>query len=103
LVAASFIIYCALEAAKYALGFQFALTSEAWTVRRSVPFTNESFYTLWLPFAAVVQLALSAPAWRWAPIAHLILFYPIFSAQIQEVGAIIRIADLPTRVARWRR
>jgi 4-hydroxybenzoate polyprenyltransferase len=102
-VAASFAVYCALETAKYGLGFQFALTSEAWTVRRSVPFTNESFYVVWLPLAAVVQLAVVEPAWRWAPIAHVVLFYRNFSAQIQEIRAVFRIADLPNRVARWRR
>ena len=42
-VAVAFAIYCAVEIAKYRLGFQFALTAESWTVRRSVPFTNEFF------------------------------------------------------------
>jgi hypothetical protein len=58
---------------------------------------------VWLPLAAIAQLAAREPAWRWAPIAHLVLFYPIFSAQVQEIRAILRIANLPNRVARWRR
>jgi hypothetical protein len=99
-VAMAFAIYCVMEAIKYRLGFQFALTSEAWTVRRSVPFANESFYVVWLPFAAVLQLAASEPAWLWMPIAHVLMFHRNFVAQFAEIKAILRIADLPNRVAR---
>ncbi len=97
-VAAAFVIYCVVEMIKYRLGFEFALTSEAWMIRRSVPFANESFYVLWLPLGAAVQLAASEPVWMWLPVVHALLFYPNVSAQIAELKAIIRVADLPNRL-----
>jgi 4-hydroxybenzoate polyprenyltransferase len=100
LVALAFTLYCSLEMIKSWLGFQFALTSEAWTIRRSVPFTNESFYTLWLPLAAALQLAVSDRVWMWVPLVQVLLFYPKTAAQFAEIRAIIRVADLPNRLAR---
>jgi 4-hydroxybenzoate polyprenyltransferase len=100
-VAAAFAVYCLLESIKYRLGFEFALTSEAWTVRRSVPFTNESFYTFWLPLAAALQLAFSDRIWIWVPIVQLVLFCRNVVEQVSEIIAVIRVADLPNRLARW--
>jgi hypothetical protein len=97
-VVIAFAIYCLLEIAKYRLGFQFALTAESWTIRRSVPFTNESFYTVWAPLAAVVQLAIDEPIRLWMPIVHVVLFYPIFAAQWREIKAVLRAADWTNRV-----
>ncbi|MGO4712513.1 UbiA family prenyltransferase [Bradyrhizobium sp. 2TAF24] len=103
LLAVALVIYCSLEAIKYRLGFQFALTAEAWTIRRSVPFINEAFYTLWLPFAAALQLAVSDRTWVWLPVVHLILFYRSVAVQVAEIKAIIHVADLPNRLAGRRR
>jgi hypothetical protein len=94
LVAVAFAAYCVLETVKYWLGFQFALTSEAWTVRRSVPFANESLYVLWLPVAAAIQLVATDPVWIWIPIGHVLLFYPNVAAQVTELKAVIRLARL---------
>ncbi|HWE72429.1 MAG TPA: UbiA family prenyltransferase [Stellaceae bacterium] len=102
-VAIAFVIYGALETAKYSLGFQFALTSETWTIRRSVPFTNETFYTVWLPLAAVVQLAARGTVGLLIAVAHVLLFFPNIAAQFNEIKAIVRVADLPNRLVQWLR
>jgi hypothetical protein len=100
LVPAALAIYCLLETIKYRLGFEFALTSEAWTRRRSVPFINESFYVLWLPLAAAIQLAASGLVWIWLPIVHVLLFWFNVAAQFAELKAVIQVADLPNRLVR---
>jgi 4-hydroxybenzoate polyprenyltransferase len=66
--------YLILECTKYALGFEFALSSDARLRRASVPFANEMFYTLWLPLAAAVQLALQGVVFSWLPLLHAVLF-----------------------------
>jgi glycosyltransferase involved in cell wall biosynthesis/4-hydroxybenzoate polyprenyltransferase len=66
--------YLILEGTKFALGFQFALNAEPHLCRRSVPFANELFYTVWLPIAASVQLGLIGPSWMWAPLFQMLLF-----------------------------
>lgn len=100
LVAWAFIAYCLIEAVKYRLGFQFALTSEAWSIRSSLPFTNEAFYVFWLPMAASVQLALADPAWIWILMLHAGLFHATLTEQARSIGSIVKVADLPNR---WRR
>ena len=96
-VAIAFAAYCLLETAKYLLGFEFALTAEAWTLRRSVPFTNESFYTVWAPLAAVIQSTIGEPTRLWMPVVHVLLFYPTLAAQWSEMKAIARVAGWPQR------
>ena len=98
-VAVALVAYCALETAKYRFGFQFALTSEAWTIRRSVPFINESFYVLWVPLAAALQLAASGIRWIWLPVLLVLGFYPNVSTQLTEIGAVLRVARLKMRGA----
>jgi glycosyltransferase involved in cell wall biosynthesis/4-hydroxybenzoate polyprenyltransferase len=72
--AAALCCYLILEGTKFALGFQFALSAEPHLCRRSVPFANELFYTVWFPIAASVQLGLLGPGWTWAPLLQLLLF-----------------------------
>lgn len=93
-VAVALVAYCALETAKYRLGFQFALTSEAWTIRPSVPFINETFYVFWVPLAAALQLAASGLRWIWLPVLLVLGFYPNVSAQWTEIRSVLRVARL---------
>jgi 4-hydroxybenzoate polyprenyltransferase len=101
LVAYAFIVYCTIEATKYRLGFQFALTSEAWGVRPSLPFTNEAFYVFWLPVAASLQMALDNPLWIWVPALHAVLFHATLTEQANSVRSVLKVAKLPHRL--WRR
>jgi hypothetical protein len=66
--------YLILEISKFALGFQFALNAQPHLCRRSVPFANELFYTVWFPIAASLQLGLLGPDWTWALLFQLLLF-----------------------------
>jgi 4-hydroxybenzoate polyprenyltransferase len=100
LVALVFAIYCALELIKTRLGFRFALTAEPWTLRRSVPFANETFYTFWLPTAAAMQLAIHDPFWILLPIVQLLLFYPTAIELTAEIRGIIETAENQRRLGR---
>ncbi len=61
-------------------------------------FYQRVFYTVWLPLAAVVQLAIDEPVRLWMPVVHFVLSYPIIAAQWRELKAVFRAADLPNRV-----
>ncbi|MBR0757111.1 UbiA family prenyltransferase [Bradyrhizobium jicamae] len=100
LIALVFVVYCAIELIKSYLGFRFALTAEPWTVRRSVPFANETFYIFWLPIAAALQLAIHDPFWIWLPIAHVVLFYPTAIELIAEIRGMIVTAENQRRLGR---
>jgi 4-hydroxybenzoate polyprenyltransferase len=97
LAAAAFATYCVVEAAKYRLGFKFSLNADARTVRPSVPFANEMFYTVWLPLAAAVQLAVRNPAWWWLPLLHAAAFYPMLFSQLTELKSVMQISTRPYR------
>ena len=75
LAVVALVIYLALESTKYVLGFEFAVSSDARLRRPSVPFANEMFYTLWLPLAGAVQLALQGFSFAWIPVVHGLLFW----------------------------
>jgi len=88
LAAVALAFYLALEVTKYLLGFEFALGAEAQLRRPSVPFANEMFYTLWLPVAASVQLAV-ANAWLfWLPVVHCFLFRDQVWSQVRDAQAV---------------
>jgi hypothetical protein len=98
-VTVALLAYCALETAKYRFGFQFALTSEAWTIRRSVPFINEAFYVFWVPLAAALQLAATGLRWVWVPIILVLGFYPNASTQLTDIRAVLRVARMKMKGA----
>ena len=81
-------VYLALEGTKYVLGFEFAVSSDARLRRASVPFANEMFYTLWLPLAAAVELALHGLAFAWLPFLHVLLFREQVAVQIGDARAV---------------
>jgi hypothetical protein len=81
--------YAALEGAKHALGFEFAVSSDARLRRASVPFANEMFYTLWLPLAAAVQLAFHGVSFAWLPFLHAALFREQIAVQISDARAVV--------------
>jgi hypothetical protein len=81
-------VYLALEWTKYALGFEFAVTSDARLRRASVPFANEMFSTLWLPLAAAAQLALYGVSFAWVPVLHGLLFREQIAVQIADARAV---------------
>jgi 4-hydroxybenzoate polyprenyltransferase/SAM-dependent methyltransferase len=85
----AFLLYTASEAAKYKLGFQFALTADPAALRPSVPFTNEMFYILWLPLAAAVELGLEGPGFFWIPVLHAVTFRPPILRQRDDWQAIL--------------
>lgn len=85
LAAVALAVYCALETIKYTAGFQFALSH---SIRASVPFANEMFYTLWMPMAAALQLAARGPAWLWLPVVHFVLFRDVFAAQASDLKSV---------------
>jgi hypothetical protein len=88
LAVAALAVYLALECTKYVLGFEFAVSSDARLRRPSVPFANEMFYTLWLPLAGAVQLALQGVAFTWLPILHGLLFQQQIAVQIGDAHAV---------------
>ena len=82
--------YVVAESVKYRLGFQFALSPDPRTLRRSFPFVNEAFYVLWLPLAAALQLAIVSPAWLWAPIVQVVAFFPTIRVHAADLAATSR-------------
>jgi hypothetical protein len=82
-------VYLALESTKYALGFEFAVSSDARLRRASVPFANEMFSTLWLPLAAALQLGLTGVPFAWFPVLHGLLFREQVAVQIGDTRAIV--------------
>jgi 4-hydroxybenzoate polyprenyltransferase len=96
------LLYTGSEAAKYKLGFQFALTPDPATIRASVPFTNEMFYVLWLPMAAAIQLGLYHLALFWLPLLHGLVFRRPAAQQVADWHAILQQAA-PSYRARFTR
>jgi hypothetical protein len=88
LAVGALVAYLALECTKYMLGFEFALSSDARLRRASVPFANEMFYTVWLPLAAAVQLALHSVSFAWLPVLHGLLFREQIVVQIADARAL---------------
>jgi 4-hydroxybenzoate polyprenyltransferase len=88
MAAAALIVYLALECTKYALGFEFAVGSDARSRRASVPFANEMFYTVWMPLAGAVQLALHGVSFAWLPVLHGLLFREQIAVQIGDARAV---------------
>jgi glycosyltransferase involved in cell wall biosynthesis/4-hydroxybenzoate polyprenyltransferase len=82
--------YVVVESVKYRLGFQFALSADPRTLRRSFPFVNEAFYALWLPVAAALQLAIVSRAWLWAPVVQVVGFLPNIRVQAADLVATSR-------------
>lgn len=82
--------YVLVESVKYRLGFQFALSPDPRTLRRSFPFVNEAFYVVWLPLAAALQLAIVSSAWLWAPIFQVAAFLPTIRVQAADLVATAR-------------
>ena len=89
LAVVALVVYLALESTKYALGFEFAVSSDARLRRASVPFANEMFYTLWLPLAAAVQLALHGVWFAWLPFVHGLLFQQQVAVQAGDTRAVV--------------
>jgi hypothetical protein len=89
LAVVALVVYLALESTKYGLGFEFAVSSDARLRRASVPFANETFYTLWLPLAAAVQLALHGVWFAWLPFVHGLLFQQQIAVQIGDTRAVV--------------
>ena len=81
-------VYLALECTKFALGFEFAVSSDARLRRASVPFANEMFYTAWLPLAAAAQLAVQNVWFAWLPVVHAVLFREQLAGQIADARAL---------------
>ena len=90
-------IYCGLETAKYALGFQFSPSVDGSAIRASVPFANELFYILWFPLAAAVQLAVHDSIWFFLPLFHVAAFRRVFALQWCELKALHRATRNATR------
>jgi 4-hydroxybenzoate polyprenyltransferase/SAM-dependent methyltransferase len=88
LAALALAAYTVTESIKYRMGFQFALSAGPATIRASLPFTNEMFYTLWLPVAASLQLGLTRPGYAWLPLLHLAIFYQPVVRQMDDWRAI---------------
>jgi UbiA prenyltransferase family protein len=88
LAVGAIVVYLVLECTKYVLGFEFAVSSDARLRRASVPFANEMFYTLWLPLAAAVQLALHSVSFAWLPVLHALLFREQIAVQIGDARAV---------------
>jgi 4-hydroxybenzoate polyprenyltransferase len=100
LAAVALAAYLLLEGTKYVLGFAFAVSGDARLRRPSVPFANEMFYTLWLPLAAAVQLALHSASFAWLPLLQGLLFREQVAVQIGDARAII--SQLKARSIRLR-
>ncbi|MDQ6941035.1 MAG: UbiA family prenyltransferase [Candidatus Eremiobacteraeota bacterium] len=97
LAAVAIVVYLALECTKYVLGFEFAVSGDARLRRASVPFANEMFYTLWLPLAAAIQLALNGVSFAWIPVLHGLLFREQIAVQFGDARAVA--AQLKARSA----
>jgi 4-hydroxybenzoate polyprenyltransferase len=99
-------VYLALESTKYVLGFEFAVSSDARLRRASVPFANEMFYTLWLPLAGALQLALQGVSLAWLPALHGFLFREQIAVQIGDARAVagqLKVRLVNRRARRMRR
>lgn len=92
-----FLIYTGSETLKYRLGFQFALSPNPATIRSSVPFINEMFYVLWMPLAAVIQLAIHDPGLAWLAPLHLAIFHQPVRCQLDDWAAILKNVRLTYR------
>jgi len=99
----AFVIYVGSEVLKYKLGFEFALTASPATVRAIVPFTNETFYVLWMPMAAATQMALAHPAFISLAILHVVIFRQPVVQQVVDWRAIVKNATLVYRGRRAKR
>jgi UbiA prenyltransferase family len=88
LAVVALVLYVALEFTKYRLGFEFAVSADARLRRPSVPFANEMFYTLWMPLAACVQLAVRDAWLAWLPLAHCVLFGQQVIVQFRDASAV---------------
>ncbi|MGB8840547.1 MAG: UbiA family prenyltransferase [Aliidongia sp.] len=101
----AFVLYVGSEALKYQFGFQFALSAEPATVRPSVPFANEMFYTLWMPMAAAVQLGFEGPGFFWIPLLHAAIFRQPLARQRDDWRAMVQQAGdwraIVTRLVEW--
>jgi hypothetical protein len=89
--AISLALYCTLETIKYRRGFQFSLSPDPRTLRASIPFANELFYTAWLPLAAVIQLALSSSSWLWLVAAHIFTLNQQLRIAARDAFAVARV------------
>jgi len=94
LAIAALLLYAGSETAKYKLGFQFALTREPATIRVSVPFTNETFYVMWLPMAEALQLAFHRQAFVGVLLLHGLIFRQPIAQQLADWRAILKQAAL---------
>ncbi len=100
LAIAALVVYLVLESTKYALGFEFAVSSDARLRRRSVPFANEMFSTLWLPLACVAQLAILRPSLAWLVLVHAVVFRDQIAVQTMDTRGLV--AQLSVRIEHMR-
>src|SRR5207244_871711 len=95
--AASLAIYISTQTLRYRLGERLTMASDAQLTRAVIPFTNELFYTLWLPMAAALQLAAADTGLWWLPVLHACAFYRNLSLERAELTSIVR-----ALLGRWR-
>jgi 4-hydroxybenzoate polyprenyltransferase len=88
LASVAFFAYCAIELVKYLLGCQFKLNANPRNTRATFPFVNNSFYDVWFPACAVVQLALEGPGWVWLALVHLGVFFRVILDQISDLRSV---------------
>jgi Nucleotide-diphospho-sugar transferase len=96
--AAALAIYVSTQTLRYRLGERLTMASDAQMTRAIVPFTNELFYTLWLPMAAALQLAVAGAGFWWLPVVQAGAFYKNLSAERAELTSIAQ-----ALLRRWRR
>jgi hypothetical protein len=94
---ASLAIYISTQTLRYRLGERLTMASDAQMTRAIVPFTNELFYTFWLPMAAALQLAVTGAGLWWLPVVHACAFYMNLSAERVELTSIAQ-----ALLRRWR-
>jgi hypothetical protein len=100
--AISLAIYLATQTLRYCFGDRLAMASDRALTRAVTPFTNELFYTLWLPMAAALQLAASDAALWWLPVVHAGAFYMNLVAERAELTSMAQTLR-GQFLARWRR
>jgi hypothetical protein len=95
--AAALALYVSTQTLRYRLGERLTMASDAQMTRAILPFTNEQFYTLWLPMAAALQLAVTGAGFWWLPVVQAGAFYNNLAAERAELTSLAQ-----ALLRRWR-
>src|SRR5205823_2283618 len=88
LAAVALAICISSRALRYGIGERLTI-ADARITRAILPFTDELFYTLWLPMAGALQLALDRGELWWLPVLHAGAFQLNWSMERSELRSML--------------